>query len=424
MQALNEAKNVLAFILGGGKGSRLWPLTQPRAKPAVPFANYRVIDFVLSNMYHSGIRKILVLTQYKSYSLHKHLKYGWYSLFGNSKYEFIMTLPASQGYGDGWYKGTADAITQNLRFIEEENPDIVNVFGGDHVFFMNVSQMNQYLLDKNCDLAIAAIPVPVSLAAKTYGVLVIDQDWNLTSFEEKPENPTPLPNNPNYCLASMGNYAFKPHVLLEELALDLEKETTMDKELVKQYPDKFSTHDFGYDVIPSMLRHEKKVCVYNFEENFVPGMAQHYWRDIGNIREYYIASMELLEQQARINIYNQEWPVLTYIETQEPVMVKRSSLENVLLANGVVVNNSELERSILGYGVNVENSQVKSSILLGYNIVKNAVIKNTIIDRGVEIPEGLTLGLDPEQDRSLGLLVFEYESLDHAITVVPKGFKF
>ncbi|MBN1299498.1 MAG: glucose-1-phosphate adenylyltransferase, partial [Actinobacteria bacterium] len=245
---------VVAFVLGGGIGKRLMPLTKDRAKPSLPFGgSYRVIDFVLSNLIHSRIRKIFVLTQYEPRSLERHILEGWGPLFGSGRYNTIRLLPAKAGTDSGWYTGTADAINQNKRYAWDSRPDIVNIFGADHVYLMDISLMNDFHLEKKADLTISAIPVRLKLASGKYGVLVVNNDWKMIDFEEKPKNPTPMPGNPDYCLASMGNYSFNLQVLIEELVIDQYKKTADSKQQVLEDREHFSTHDFGFDIIPSML---------------------------------------------------------------------------------------------------------------------------------------------------------------------------
>lgn len=422
--------NTLAFVLGGGEGKRLYPLTRDRAKPAVPFgANYRVIDFVLSNLYHSGIRKIYVLAQYESFSLHRHLKNGWYPKFGTGVKEFISMLQPSHGHNERWYHGTADAIHRNLRYVEEEKPKLVNVFGGDHIYLMDVNQMNDFHNDNNADLTISAIPVRKELAANTFGVLVVNNKWQLIGFEEKPADPTPIPNNPEICLASMGNYAFKPEVLVEELNKDARKETAKEKEIAQQHPDHFSTHDFGFDVIPAMLREGRRIFVYNFLDNIIEGMnpeERGYWRDIGNLDQFYEANMEFRKEKPQLNLYNPEWSVLTFIESSNPAKFisrngKKGEALDSIVANGCILNKCLVERSVLSYNVVVNpDARISDSVLLGYaNIGEGAVIEKAIIDRGVKVPRGETIGVDKIKDKKRGFTISK-----EGLTVVPRNYKF
>jgi glucose-1-phosphate adenylyltransferase len=422
--------NTLAFVLGGGEGKRLYPLTKDRAKPAVPFgANYRVIDFVLSNLYNSGIRKIYVLAQYESFSLHRHLKNGWYPKFGTGVREFISMLQPTHGHEERWYHGTADAIHQNLRYVSEEKPKLVNVFGGDHIYLMDINQMNDFHTDNQADLTIAAIPVRKELAANNYGVLVVDKNWQLVGFEEKPAKPTPMPSNQEFCLASMGNYAFQPDVLIEELNKDAKKEAARDKETVQQHPDNFSTHDFGFDVIPAMLREGKKIFVYNFLENIIEGMSPEergYWRDIGNLDQFYEANMEFRKEKPRLNLYNPEWGVLTFIESSNPAKyisegTKGGIALDSIVANGSVINKSTVERSVISYNVTIQpDAKVSDSVLLGYtSIGEGATVQKTIIDRGVNVPKGEVIGLDRVKDKKRGFTLSQ-----GGLTVVPRNYRF
>ncbi|MBN2458753.1 glucose-1-phosphate adenylyltransferase [Candidatus Woesearchaeota archaeon] len=424
--------NTLAFVLGGGEGKRLYPLTRDRAKPSVPFgANFRVIDFVLSNLYNSGIRKIYVLAQYESFSLHKHLKNGWYPKFGTGVREFISMLQPAHGHVERWYSGTADAIHQNLRYVSEEKPKLVDVFGGDHIYLMDVNQMNDFHTDYQADLTISAMPVRKELAANTFGVLIVDKKWQLIGFEEKPTNPTPMPNNPDFCLASMGNYVFKPDVLMDELVKDAKKDTTRDKEVAQHHPDNLSTHDFGFDVIPAMLRDGKKILVYNFLDNIIEGMSPEergYWRDIGNLDQFYEANMEFRKEKPQLNLYNPEWGVLTFIESSNPAKFiseggKKGSgaaLDSIV-ANGSVIDKCIVERSVISYNVTINpDAKVSDSILLGYiNIGERAVVQKAIIDRGVNVPKGEVIGLDKAKDKKRGFTISQ-----GGLTVVPRNYKF
>ncbi len=418
---------VVAFVLGGGVGKRLLPLTKDRAKPALPFGgSYRVIDFVLSNLIHSRIRKIYVLTQYEPRSLEQHILEGWSPIFGSSRYNMIRLLPAKVGTGSGWYLGTADAINQNKRYAWESMPDIVNIFGGDHIYLMDISQLNDFHLEKNADLTISAIPVKVELAANKYGVLVVDDDSKLIGFEEKPENPTPIPNNPEYCFASMGNYAFNLQVLIEELVIDQYKKTTEDKKLIMQDPEHYSSHDFGYDIIPAMLRRKRKIYVYDFNSNTIIGSNKKekaYWRDIGDLDEYYKANIDLISQNPSINLYNPRWEIFTRVESLQPAKYIGSStiVKDSLVANGSIIKESKIINSIIFYNVVIdEESEITDSLILGNNIIgRKVIIKKSIIDRGVYIPDNIIIGLDKEYDKQRGFTVSK-----EGITIVPRKYRF
>ncbi len=405
--------------MGGGQGTRLYPLTRDRAKPAVHFGGmFRVIDFVLSNLYHSGIRKVVVPTQYESRSLERHIA-GWSHRFGHGGSEFLRALPPRQGAARDWYKATADAITQNMAFIEDEKPHVVDVFGGDHIYLMDVSAMNDAHMETEAALTICAMPVRRELAAGNYGVLVVNDNWELERFDEKPANPAPMPGNDEYCLASMGNYAFEPSALLEELVADAEKITSDDKESILANPERFSSHDFGFDIIPSMLKDGRKIMVYNFLENSVPGMKpeqRDYWRDIGNLDQLYLANMEMRGDNPPLDLYNDEWRVLTsHIEYPLP-----SRYGSNLVGNGSVIKSDSVENSVLSWVHIEEGAIVRDSILQGDPIKpiyvgKDAVIENAIIDTGVTIADGVSIGVDKEHD-----LKRDFEVSSGGITAVPR----
>ena len=292
--------DALVMILAGGEGKRLYPLTKDRAKPAVPFGGrYRIIDFVLNNFINSGFFKIKVLTQYKSDSLNKHITRGWaLSPFLN---QYVDLAPAQMRTGSEWYRGTADAIYQNVFHITDEDPDYVCIFGGDHIYKMDVSQMLDYHKEKDADLSISAIPIPIEEASE-FGIIEVDDDWRLINFVEKPkEKPKSIPGNPNMCLASMGNYIFNKDVLLDALNRDEE---------IKE-----SSHDFGKNVIPMLLKEGKKIYIYNFNDNSFPGMTdteRGYWRDVGSIDAYWQANMDLLAYDPELDLYSKEWPLRTF----------------------------------------------------------------------------------------------------------------
>ena len=417
---------VVAFILGGGVGKRLYPLTKDRAKPALPFGgSYRVIDFVLSNFIHSRIRKVYVLTQYEPRSLEQHILEGWSPIFGNSRYNMIRLLPAKEGTNSGWYAGTADAINQNKRYVWESRSDIVNIFGGDHIYLMDVSQMNDFHLSRKADLTISAIPVKRELAAKKYGVLVVDKNWKLIGFEEKPVNPSSMPGNSMYCLASMGNYAFNLQVLLEELAIDQHKNRTLDKKLLAADPEHYSSHDFGYDIIPAMLKRNRNVFVYNFNKNTILGAKQKeksYWRDIGDLDEYYSANMDLIGKNPLIDLYNLRWEIFTKADSLQPVKyTSGAQTENSIISNGCVIEDARIEDSILSYNVKVnKDTSITSSLILGNNEIESGVvIKNAIIDRGIFIPENTSIGVDSKQDQKRGFVISK-----EGITIVPRKYRF
>ncbi len=417
---------VVAFVLSGGEGQRLMPLTRDRAKPAIPFGgSYRVIDFVLSNLIHSRINKIYVITQYESRSLEKHIFEGWSPIFGTGRYHFIRLLPPKLGGESGWYLGTADAINQNKSYVWADKPDIVNIFSSDHVYLMDISLMNSSHLNNSADLTISAIPVKCEVAAKKYGVLVVDKDYRLIDFEEKPEKPTPIPGNSEYCLASMGNYSFNLQVLIEELVIDQYKQTTTDKNLIMSDPKHYSSHDFGFDVIPEMIRRGRKIYIYNFNDNYISRSGKNefaYWRDIGDLDEFYNANMDLLGPEPVINLFNERWEIFTRVASLRAARVNsRAKAHNSIIANGCIINGSVIERSILSYNVVVEEkTKIVGSFIMGNNYVgKNVVINNTIVDTGVYIPDNTIIGVDKKEDLKRGLTISKL-----GVTIVPRKYRF
>lgn len=404
--------DTLAMILAGGEGKRLYPLTKDRAKPAVPFGGrYRIIDFVLNNFINSGIFKIKVITQYKSDSLNKHISRGWpLSPFLE---QYIDLVPAQMRTGNAWYRGTADAVYQNKLHIIDENPEYVCVFGGDHVYKMDVFQMIKYHKTNNADLTISAIPIPIEEASE-FGIMEVDDNWRLVNFVEKPKTaPRTIPGNPNMCLASMGNYVFGKNQLLEAIEEDAKIET--------------STHDFGNDVIPRMLNQGKKVMVYNFSDNEFKGMCQNekgYWRDVGNIDAYWQANMDLLDYEPELNLYSKDWPLRTFNYNYPPAKFiwqeqdRVGMATNSMISEGCIVSGGMLSRCILSPEVRINSySQVYESILMeNVNIGRHAEIRRAIIDKNVNIPPYMKIGFNRDEDIQRGFYVSE-----GGITVVPKG---
>ncbi|RME30771.1 glucose-1-phosphate adenylyltransferase [Candidatus Woesearchaeota archaeon] len=417
--------NEMAFVLAGGKGSRLKSLTKSRAKPAVVFGGmYRLVDFVLSNLSHSRLNKITVLTQYEPDSLSEHLRLGWEPKYGASTDRYLKQRAAAQGANGGWYAGTADAITQNIRRIVREEPDLVNVFGADHVYLMDISQMNRHHCDAGAALTIAALPVPVELAANELGVLVVDKDGRVVGFEEKVPNPTEIPGKPGMVFASMGNYAFRTDALLEELIIDAEKERGT-KEDVARDRRRYTTNDFGYDIIPSLIERGLPVYAYDFSTNEVPEgqpqTQQGYWRDVGTIDQFFAANMELTDVTPPLNLYIPRWQVRTYVPESQPAKVVRGGeSDNSLLAPGVIISKGLVRHSVLGYGVRSDDAFIEEAVLQGYNVLEpGAVVRRAIIDKGVRVPSGVTVGVDREADRARGFHISA-----GGIVVVPKGYTF
>lgn len=406
--------DALVMILAGGEGKRLYPLTKDRAKPAVPFGGrYRIIDFVLNNFINSGFFKIKVLTQYKSDSLNKHITRGWaLSPFLN---QYVDLAPAQMRTGSDWYRGTADAIYQNVFHITDEDPDYVCIFGGDHIYKMDVSQMLDYHKEKNADLTISAIPIPIE-EAHEFGIIEVDDDWKLVNFVEKPQTaPKSIPGNPNMCLASMGNYIFNKDSLLKALEEDEKMEN--------------SNHDFGKNVIPMMLNEGKRIYVYNFNDNAFPGMSDRergYWMDVGSIDAYWQANMDLLDYDPELNLYSQAWPLRTFNYNYPPAKFiweegeRVGMATNSMVSEGCIVSGAGLSRCVLSPKVKVNSfSQISESILMeNVEIGRHSRIKKAIIDKNVIVPANTRIGFNKEEDIKRGFHVSP-----NGVTVVPKGAK-
>ncbi len=381
-------REVLTFILAGGKGERLHPLTRDRAKPAVPFGGlYRIIDYTLSNCINSGLRRIFVLTQYKSFSLQKHLLSGW-DVVSNELGEFIDVIPAQQRIGEDWYKGTADAIYQNLYSVYDQNPELLLILAGDHIYKMDYREMIAYHQKNGADMTVACVPMPKE-TAKDFGVIEVDGNHHIRGFQEKPENPKTIPNDPNQIFASMGIYLFNRNVLIDELEIDAKDHT--------------SQHDFGKNVILQMLKNKRKLYVFDFvdEKN-----RPKYWRDIGTRDAYYQANMDLLGEDCKFNLYDKSWPVRTYHEQYPPIKLvskngRNGSIVDSLIAGGCVIEAATVEKSVLSSNVYLQNqAEVKNSILMESVIVgEHSKIRNAIIDKEVYIPPHTQIGYDLKLDQ-------------------------
>lgn len=392
-------KNVLAVILAGGKGSRLEPLTRDRAKPAVPFGGaYRIIDFTLSNCLNSGLRKILLLTQYKAMSLDRHVNQGWKRFFCSELDEFLDLLPPQQRIDESWYQGTADAVYQNIYSLERERPDHVLVLAGDHIYKMDYSRMVRFHQSRNADLTIAALEVD-PVAATQFGVMQVDEEQRLHGFEEKPAHPKCVPGREDACLASMGIYVFSARFLFECLLRDANEPQSM--------------HDFGKDIIPSII-HNSRVFAFPFEDK--NDKQQAYWRDVGTLDAYYQANMDLISVDPMLNIYDRDWPIRTNVTVFPPpkfVFASEAGDGNVdrigmatdsIVCPGSIVSGGKVERCILGPAVRINSfAHVQDSILLdGVEVGRNAKIRRAIIDKDVKIPAGTTIGYDRAADEARG----------------------
>lgn len=405
-------EDALVMILAGGEGKRLYPLTKDRAKPAVPFGGrYRIIDFVLNNFINSGFFKIKVLTQYKSDSLNKHITRGWaLSPFLN---QYVDLCPAQMRTGNDWYRGTADAIYQNIFHITDEDPRYVCIFGGDHIYKMKVSQMLDFHKEKKADLSISAIPIPIEEASE-FGIMEVDDNWRLVNFVEKPQTkPKSIPGHPELCLASMGNYIFDKEILLDSLNKDANIE--------------YSHHDFGKDVIPMMLSEGKNIYVYNFAANSFPGMTsaeQGYWRDVGSIDAYWQANMDLLAYSPELNLYSKEWPLRTFNYNYPPAKFvweegdRVGMATNSMVSEGCIISGGGLSHCVLSPKVRINSySSVTDSILMEQvEVGRYSQIRKAIIDKNVVIPPHTKIGFDREEDLKRGFHVSA-----GGVTVVPKG---
>ncbi len=397
----NITQNTIAMVLAGGKGERLSPITLDRPKPAVPFGGkYKIIDFVLSNMFNSGIRRVYILTQYHSYSLSRHIKDSWGKWTGLG--EFYDTIsPEMTNVSDQWYKGTADAIYQNLRFIEASGAEYVVIFGGDHIYKMDISQMMAYHRMNKADLTIAALDVSADEAPR-FGVLQVDEDLRVTSFLEKPHNPPRVPGRDS-CFASMGNYIFSVKKLIE---------------MLKKGKRRHEDLDFGQHVIPMMIEQGDKVFAYSFYDNNITGMdprERGYWKDVGTLDSYYDANMDLIRVSPQLNLYNYAWPILTNQGNLPPAKTifddegRRGLNIDSLVCGGCITSGSTVRRSILGPSCKVHSyALVEDSILFDkVQIGRHSRIKKAIIDEGISIPEGMEIGFDHEEDRLRGCIVTE-----------------
>jgi glucose-1-phosphate adenylyltransferase len=400
----------LAIILAGGVGSRLHPLTNERAKPSVPFGGkYRIIDFVLTNCLHSGIRRVLMLTQYKSHSLQKHVRDGW-SIFNPELGEYITLVPPQMRTGNSWYSGTADAIYQNIYLLERSGAEQIMVLPGDHIYRMDYAPMMKFHQNNNAEMTAACMNVNLE-DAKQFGVMSLDNAQRINSFIEKPKDLAAISNGSNTVLASMGIYIFSTQKLLDVLKQDSK--------------DKSSSHDFGKDIIPRLID-SGKVYGYQFGGDSGRVTPDRYWRDVGTIDTYYQANMDLLDQVPPMNLYQNDWPIRTYSGQHPPARTvpgqygSEGIAINSIISSGAVISGAITQHSILFNNVFVDDeSQVHDSILFeGVRIGRGAQINRCIIDKNVSVPEGMHIGINHEQDRQ------RFEISPGGIVVIPKGFQF
>lgn len=402
-------RRVVALVLAGGRGVRLEPLTRDRAKPAVPFGGiYRIIDFALSNCINSGLRRMLVLTQYKAASLDRHINLGWRFLCRELD-EFIDVLPPQQRIDEHWYQGTADAVYQNIYSIEKTRPDYVLILAGDHIYKMDYSEVVQHHIDHNADCTIGCIPVPLKDGSQ-FGVMEVDAQGAVRKFWEKPSHPQPMPDDPSHCLASMGIYVFNANFLFDQLCRD----ATLNE----------SAHDFGKDIVPSII-HTHRVRAFPFRDKNSGNSC--YWRDVGTLDAYYEANMDLVAVEPLLNLYDQTWEVRTYHPPLPPPKFVFAQFDgsspragmalDSMICAGSIISGGRVERSILSPNCRVNSwARVEDSILFeGVTVGRHAKIRRAIIDKGVTVPEGAEVGYNLDLDRARGFTV-----TDNGIVAIGK----
>ncbi len=400
-------KDIIGVIMAGGRGKRLWPLTEERAKPAVPFAGkYRIIDFVMNNFVNSEIGNIIILTQVRSQSLNSHISRFWTS--NALRGQYIDIVPAQMKISDEWYKGTADAVFQNLDIIAHSDQySVAAIFAGDHIFKMDVSQMYDCHKKKNAQFTISVLTEPTYQAAGNLGVIEIDNDFRVVGFEEKPERPKEIPGKPGYCFVSMGNYLADITYLSEILKADAEL--------------KDSSHDFGKDAIPFMLKKRGKIYAYDFSTNVIPGQDEVYWKDVGTIKAFWEANMDLRSVHPKLNLYDKSWPLRTFPDYAPPAkIILGGKLYDSIVSGGCIISGGIVKGCILSQNVLVkQDAIITDSVIFSDTIIgEETSVRNAIIDKHVTVPSGVRIGFSKEDDLEKGLSVID------GITVVPKKFSF
>jgi glucose-1-phosphate adenylyltransferase len=399
-------QDTLTVILAGGQGERLYPLTKHRAKPAVPFGGiYRIIDFALSNCLNSYLKRICVLTQYKSDSLDRHIRLGW-NIFPYDRGEFIFTIPPQFRASEKWYQGTADAVYQNIYTIERESPEYVLVLCGDHIYKMDYSELLEFHVASNADVTVSTIEFPREYAS-TLGVLDIDDNERIVGFEEKPKSPKPMPHNPDLVLASMGIYVFNTPVLIRALLEDAERDTS---------------HDFGRDIIPNLIG-DRRVFAFNFKDR--NQKQAKYWRDVGTLDAYFEANLDLISVDPEFNLYDKEWPIRTHVRSYPPAKTV-FALEHEgrvgvaidsIISQGSIVSGGRVKNSILSPEVRINSySNVEDCILMhGVDVGRHARLRRVIVDKYVHIPPGVEIGYNLEEDRR------RFTVTESGIVVIPRN---
>jgi glucose-1-phosphate adenylyltransferase len=403
--------DVFGIVLAGGEGKRLAPLTADRAKPAVPFGgNYRLIDFALSNLVNAGYLQIVVLTQYKSHSLDRHISTTWRlsPLLGN----YVAPVPAQMRRGPRWFSGSADAIYQNLNLLNDERPDIVAVFGADHIYRMDPRQMVDQHIESGAAVTVAALRAPLAEADQLGVVETAADGQTISAFREKPADAVGLPDAPDQVFASMGNYVFSADALIDIVTADAEDDT--------------SKHDMGGSIVPALVA-RGEAHVYDFSRNDVPGASEverGYWRDVGTLDAFYDAHMDLISVEPEFNLYNREWPILTWPDPLPPAKFifddddgRRGMALDSMVCAGVVISGATVRRSVLSPGAHLHSyAEVEDSVLMqGVDVGRNAIVRRAIVDKNVRIAEGAQIGVDPEADRE------RFTMSAGGVVVIPKG---
>ena len=403
-QEARRQRRILAMIMAGGKGERLMPLTELRSKPAVPFGGkYRIIDFALSNFLNSGILSMYVLVQYRSQSLIEHLRRAW-RIGGRMKENFITVVPPQMKARGGWYEGTADAVYQNLNLVEDYAPDLVAVFGADHIYRMDLSEMIRVHCEREADVTVAALPVPLH-AATGFGIIEVNRDSRIVGFEEKPKHPKPMPNDAEHAYSSMGNYVFETDLLMRVLEQDAVRP---------------GSHDFGRDILPRLIT-SHRVMAYNFLDNAVPGIKPYeergYWRDVGTLDAYWQAHMDLLGESPIFDLRNSKWPILTDTFDGPTASLVRSHVDDSMIGQGSQIIEAEIRRSMIGRNVRIEaGARLEGCVILdNVHIGAKAKLRRVIVDRFNAIPDGTELGYDRTEDRK------RWHVTKSGLVILPRG---
>jgi len=404
MKERRKRTKVLAMILAGGKGERLMPLTELRSKPAVPFGGqYRIVDFVLSNFLNSGIKAMYVLVQYRSQSLIEHLRRAW-RIGGRIKQDFITVVPPQMKARGGWYEGNADAVYQNLNLIRDFGPDVIAVFGADHVYRMDIDQMIRFHTAKRAEVTVAALPVPLH-AAKGFGIIEVNNQDRMIGFEEKPKRPAAMPEDPEHAFSSMGNYLFDVDVLLN---------------ILEQDANLGGSHDFGRDILPRLIG-SHKIYAYNFLENEIPGVRpyeeQSYWRDVGTLDSYWRANMDILGESPIFDLRNTYWPILTDTFEGPTASFVQSQIDDSMVGQGSQVVQANIRRSVIGRNVRIDHgAEIEDCVIGDGSIIGSKVrLRRVIADRFNVIPAGSSIGYDSGEDRQ------QYQVTKSGLVVLSRG---